>query len=107
MTEENVIKIPIDMSGTPLPEPEGCKHNERTLAECSITYLDDLHRYVLEVRAHCETCGRRFRFEKLPVAISVTQPCVDVHGYTVSLPIVPGEHREITDGLLASLRDDS
>lgn len=89
--EDGIIRIPVDMSGEPYPEPVGCKHNENTAARCDLTYLDDLHRYVLEVTAWCEDCGRRFRFEKLPTAISVTQPCVDLEGYRASFPIVPGE----------------
>ena len=91
MNDDNVIRIPVDMSGDPLPEPVGCKHNVNTMANCEFTYLEDLHRYILEVRVHCEDCGIRFRFEKLPVAISVTQPCVNVTGYEVTLPVVPGD----------------
>ena len=91
MNDDNVTKIPIDMSAKPLPEPVGCKHNESNMVDCSITYLDDLHRYVLEIRAWCESCGRRFLFPGLPVAISVSQPCVSVDGYRASLPIEPGD----------------
>lgn len=89
--EQLIARIPIDMSAKARPAPEGCKHNERTFCECRITYVEDLHRWTLEVQAHCEACGVRFRFESLPVAISVSQPCVNLSGYTVTLPIVPGD----------------
>ena len=92
MNEENVTRIPVDMSAKPLPLRKAgtCPHRQ-TMADCSVTYLQDLRRFVLEVKVVCKQCLARFRFQKIPAATSVTEPCVDVSGYTVSLPIVPGD----------------
>ena len=82
------VEIPCQL---PTPTPGACLHNRGLSVVCSHTYLEDSHRYTLELRATCDDCGVPFRFDQLPHAIFVTKACRDFSGITASLPIVPDE----------------
>ena len=85
-----ILNIPVEANASPLPEPEGCLHNEHLESKVAINYLDDLHRYTADVSVRCEKCGVMFLFDALPVGVLITKPCVSAFGTSVSLPITPG-----------------
>ncbi len=84
------IRIPIEANPSALPEPQGCLHNKSTKAKVDLTYIEDTHRYVVELEASCLDCGARFLFDALPVGVMITKPCVSAFGTTATLPVTPG-----------------
>lgn len=70
-------------------KPESCQHLQFT-AQADVMRLEDISRWVAELRIWCIDCGLPFSFTGLPLGISVDRPTLSIDATEVRLPLEPG-----------------
>ena len=65
-----------------------CQHES---FECDVTVnrIEDVRRFMADVRVKCVQCGIPFRFIGLPAGMDYNSPCVSVDGCEGRFPIHP------------------
>ena len=65
-----------------------CPH-ERFDADAVCVKIEDLGRYMCEVRVRCASCQTPFRFSGLPVGASFTRGMMSLDGLEARIPMAP------------------
>ena len=65
-----------------------CKH-EAFAVRADVTYLDDAHRWTVDIFVNCQQCGEPFRFLGCRPGISLDRVTVNVTGCKLSVPVEP------------------
>lgn len=65
-----------------------CKHKEFA-ANINVNRIEDIGRFVAEVRIHCVACKVEFCFDGIRAGFNYNEPTVSLDGLEASLPIYP------------------
>jgi hypothetical protein len=63
-----------------------CEHKTFS-AQCAVARVEDIGRFVLEVKISCMGCGTPFQFIGIPPGLSYESPTVSVDGLEAHLPV--------------------
>lgn len=80
-----------------------CPHRTAHRATVSVNYLEDVKRFVCEVRVECADCGRPFQFLGLPIGLDIRGGAfINADGQECRLALAPvGEVPQPLDAGLA------
>jgi hypothetical protein len=70
-------------------EQTACPH-ETFQADVAVNRLEDVGRFMADVRIHCSMCGLPFSFVGPPLGLLMNQPSVSVDRTELHIPIAPG-----------------
>ncbi|MET3512791.1 hypothetical protein ABIC63_000556 [Pseudacidovorax sp. 1753] len=65
-----------------------CKHTNFA-AECAVARLEDVGRFMLEVKVRCTECGEPFQFLGLPPGCNLEGASVSLDGLEANIAICP------------------
>ena len=65
-----------------------CQHLNFS-AECKVARIEDLGRFVLEVKVRCVDCDKPFQFVGVEPGFNYNAPTVSLDGLEANLPITP------------------
>lgn len=65
-----------------------CKHL-KFAADVRVARIEDIGRFVAEIRVRCTDCGKPFQFQGMQPGMNFTGPTVSLDGLEASLPIFP------------------
>jgi hypothetical protein len=68
--------------------PKDCVH-DNFHADVRVARIEDVGKFVAEIRVTCVTCGEPFRFVGVPAGLSYAQPMVSIDGLELNAPIEP------------------
>ncbi len=66
-----------------------CKHDTETAAAVQLHFIEDINRYMADVKIECVTCGKKFRFVGMPMGVNYDLPHCSPDGFEARLPITP------------------
>ena len=70
-------------------QPGACSH-ESFECQVSVARIEDIGRFMAEVRVKCVQCGTPFRFLGLPLGMDYNSACVSPDGLEARMGIAPG-----------------
>jgi hypothetical protein len=65
-----------------------CKHAEFEIVS-RVAHVEDVGRYVLEMKIHCKGCNTPFQFLGVAPGFTYEHPTVRLDGLEIDLPICP------------------
>ena len=65
-----------------------CTHND-FLARCHFIRMEDVGKFMLEIRVSCNECGTPFQFVGLPAGLNLNGATVSVDGQEGNFAIAP------------------
>jgi hypothetical protein len=66
-----------------------CEH-ANFAANVGVHRLEDVARFIAEIRIECADCGLAFSFTGLPLGISIDRAMLNIDATIASIPIEPG-----------------
>ena len=72
----------------PALDPKTCRHDS---VSCILNFnrIEDVGRFMADIRIVCEKCHTPFRFVGLPAGMDYNSPCVSVDGCELRAPVAP------------------
>jgi hypothetical protein len=69
-------------------DAKDCTHPEFH-ANVAVARIEDVGKFVAEIRVRCVRCGEPFRFVGVPAGLSYDHPMVSIDGLELNAPIEP------------------
>lgn len=78
------------------PRPEDCSHGAFR-ADVNVARVEDVAKFVAEIRIRCLVCDEPFRFVGVPAGMSYGQPMCSIDGLELLAPIEPEIEKRLHD----------